>query len=150
MAGNPFAGLVTGKVSGSGTYLSPGFDGDLVIDRLEWKEELNEGGSALIVEMTILSSNSEKDPVGAKRSWFQKKNKSFDGAVLEFLYAVLKCDWKNDEDTANQIRANSPSLMLAGLKGEFVGQRIHCVTRHKLTKENRKDFTQHVWSPAAE
>jgi hypothetical protein len=155
--GNPFAGLKTGKVSGAGQYLSPGFDGVLEVKKVEWLEELQTdgGGSALVVEFTIVESNNEtdekgkiKDPVNATRSWFQKKNKSFDGAVLEFLYGMMKVDWKNDEDMAAKIREKSPDLMAKALdNAAFNGKRVRCRTIQKTTKENKKPFTKHIWSP---
>ena len=151
---NPFAGLKTAKVSGSGSYLSKDFDGVLQIDKVEYNERLNDGGAALIVEMTVLESNNSTDangkltdPVGAKRSWFQKENTSFPGAVLEWLYACLKCDFKQDEAKAETIRNNAETLMEGALKGKFDGYKIRCRTTYKQTKVKKMDFTRHVWGP---
>lgn len=144
---NPaFAGLPTAKVFGKGNYLS--FPGEyaIKIENLIYRD-IEAGGSALIVEFEVVESNNPKDPVGARRSWFQGKNPSFAGAVLEFLYAVVGVDWKNDEATAEEIKKQAPGLMSEGLEGGFKGQFVRVTTFPKKTKVKKSDFTVHVWTP---
>lgn len=156
---NPFAGMVKSQVYGGGNYLSPDFEGLLKIEEVIWNAELQTdgGGQALIVEFTVLESNETKDangkvldPVGVKRSWFQKKNKSFESAALEFLYGVLKVDHKNDTELADKVKAKSADLMWeACQKPIFKGKLVRCRTIAKPKKENKNEkFTKHIWSPA--
>lgn len=147
---NPFAGLPSAQVFGKGNYLAQGGEYVISIEGMEYKD-LFKGGSALIVEFEVVESNNDKDPVGSKRSWFQSKNASFGGAVLEFLYAVLGTDYKNDPAAAAEVQKASADLMQAALeKNEFKGQKVRVSTSHKLTKEAKKDFTVHVWTPYTE
>jgi hypothetical protein len=147
MAANPFAGLKTASISGSGSYLDPaGGEYVLKIENIMFKEELQSGGQAMIVDLEVIESTNPKDPPGSKRNWFQAKNASFGGAVLEFLYAVLKVDYKQDQDLAAQVQSESPELMQAGLEGKFNGTVVRCTTKHKITKAKQKPFTVHSWS----
>ena len=148
MAANPYSGLKTAKTSGSGNYLDPG-GGEYVlrITGIQHKDDLQDGGQATIVDFEVVESTNPKDPKGATRNWFQKKNQSFDGAILEFLFAVLKIDPNASPELVEKVQAQSPDLMWAGLQGKFNGQLVRCTTKHKLTKVNKKDFTRHCWSP---
>jgi len=145
---NPFAGLTLANVSGSGNYLdSDGGEYVLKIDNVIYRDNLQNGGQALIVDFEVIESTNPKDPVGAKRNWFQSKNTSFGGAVLEFLYAILRVDYQVDLKTAEVVKQKSPDLMTAALGGGFNGKLVRCKTRHKMTKVAKKDFTQHTWKP---
>lgn len=150
MTMNPFSGLKTAKMFDNGEYLEPGEYEAQLTDVL-WKK-VEEGYNALIVEFTLLSSTNEKHPAGKKRSWFQKENKSFTSAALEFVVAACGYDRKDPKDKEiidAKIQPVADDILLKAVtSGVLRGRKVRIVVTHKLTKENKKDFHRYAWAPA--
>lgn len=96
-----FEGLDKKEVSGNSRHPALGV-GDFVV-RIEDVIFLKTRGKgdAFIVEYTVVeSSNPEKDPVGAKRTWYQSYQDVdiAQGETLKFMYACLGFDAKRDRD----------------------------------------------------
>ena len=110
-------------------------------------------GLATIVEFTVVESDSPDDPVGAKRTWFQKmtnKQVAF-GAIKEFLYALNGVDRHADPEAAKKLDLEMESIMDAvesdseALKGERIGVNTLVIMTQK---EPRHEFTRLNWKGA--
>ncbi len=152
-AHNPFAGVRGAEIFSSGQYLEEGrykFKiGDLI-----WKK-LEAGGNALIVEGEILESTNVKHPVGAKRTWFQKENKSFKSEAKAFCYAACGYDHRNPEHAkpiAEKVEPNCETILFKALtEGVLRGRLVYVdVTNKAQANDPTKNFSKHTFSPADE
>lgn len=112
-------------------------------------------GLATIVEFTVVSSDDPDDPVGSKRTWFQKmtnKQVAF-GAIKEFLYALNGVDRHADPEAAQKLDASMESIMDSveqdpeALKGEKVAVNTLIIMTQK---EPRHPFTRLNWKGVQE
>jgi hypothetical protein len=150
-----FEGLSEAKLFENGVFLQPDHDYKIKVDRLLVKKA-RKGFNAFIMEGTILSSTSDKDPVGAKRSWLQKMEPTETAwpALKGFFYALLGYSFNSDKEflAANvdpQLKALANSAVQdAGDKPQpFKGRTIGVRTSGIITKAAQKPFTRHDFYP---
>lgn len=152
---NPFAGLRDKNIHENGQYLEAGGRYKLEVQKIILKET-RKSGKGFIVECTVLeSSNLDKDPVGAKRSWFQSM-KDLDvafPAIKAFLYAVLGYDY-GDPKQKEYLKAKVDPVIETitfeacdETKNPFKGRTVGVETTAKITKEKKQNFTRHDFFP---
>ncbi len=153
MNANPFAGLNSAKTSQSGVYLSDGRYKLKISKCVYFKTEA--GPYAFIAELLVTeSSDPDKHPVGAARTWYQSDNKSFKPELKAFYYAATGY---NERDPAQEkfIRENieqrSEAVMQKAVTHQVLGGRE--ITVDVNTKPQKgdptKSFTKHVFTPAS-
>lgn len=132
-------GFGNAEVTKKGNYLTPG----RYVLRINNTPliSLFGGGEAFIVEGELVeSSDPEKHPVGAERSWFKslKFAKSAFGEMKAFMYAVLGYDPSTAEGKA-KIEALQPTIEAAMQsvieQNRFRGQLV----RIEVTPREKKD-----------
>jgi len=152
---NPFAGLREKGIYENGQYLEAGGRYELEIQKIILKET-RRSGKGFIVECAVTkSSNEEKDPVGAKRSWFQSM-KDLDvafPAIKAFLYAALGYDY-SDPKQKEYLRAKVDPVIETitfeacdESKNPMRGRKVGVETTAKITKEKKQNFTRHDFFP---
>lgn len=153
---NPFAGLRNANIFETGQYLAADGRYLLQIEKIILKET-RKSGKGFIVECTVVeTSNEEKDPVGAKRSWFQSM-KDLDvafPAIKAFLYAALGYDYSKKEDKEYLKAKVEPIIDTVTFqacdetRNPFKGRKVGVETTAKVTKEKKQNFTRHDFFPA--
>jgi len=100
-----------------------------------------------IVEFTILESSNESRPVGMQCSWSTKLNidmgpinmKRFVGAALGYA-SVQEIDASVDSKLCRYTTTDAQP---------FTGVQVHCQCRNIITQGEKKQFTEHRYSPMA-
>ena len=148
---NPFAGVGSAKVFGSGQYLEPG-EYEFEIEKMIF-QKVNAGGNALIVEGKLTESNNEKHPVGASRTWYQAQNESFESECKSFCMAAVGYD-HGDASQADAIRTKlSPevieTILLKGVtEARLKGRKVKIKVYAKEKKKKKGEFfNKHVFKP---
>lgn len=150
-----FAGLSDAKLFENGVFLQPDHDYKMKVERLLVKKA-RKGFNAFILEGTILSSTSDKDPVGSKRSWLQKMEPEETAwpAIKGFFYALLGYNYAEDKafllaNVDPQLNALAKSAIEdSGPKPQpFKGRTVGVRTTGTITKAAQKPFTRHDFYP---
>lgn len=85
-------------------------------------------GDAFIVEYTIVESSSPKEPVGAKRSWYQSMTNRpvAMGEIVKFMYAALGYEQKRDEARiATEVTPNIKAWTNAACKEKILNGKVN-------------------------
>lgn len=149
MGANLFQGAKGKQLSQQGVYMTPGFDGEVKIERCLVQK--GRKGINYIAEFEITKSSSTEHPVGAKRSWIQSLRDEDIGfrAVKSFCVAAAGIDVKK-ADSAKALEAfenECEQIMTASDRDHgniFAGKTLRLETTNKPTKAGTP-FTLHVW-----
>lgn len=145
-----FGGIKEAQENGKLPWLSPGFQGDVNIDRMVYKITRGKGEPAVITEFTVLSTNMPKEhPVGSRRSWYQsmKEKQTGLGALKGFLYGVFGAA-KTDVAKRAMVDDRSEEVLdeAVGEKQVLANKRLH-VQCDTIQKKDKTDFTLYTWGP---
>lgn len=146
-----FAGARNAPVFERGIYMEPNNKFLLKLTRT-FVKATREKGDAFIAEFEIVESTSPTQKVGSKVNWYQglvKKDIAF-GSIKELFYALLgKSLQNNAEEIRRDIDPEIEELMQEAVTSNSLADTlVRCQTSVRVTKD-KKDFTQHTWSPAA-
>lgn len=148
-----FKGINKAKISETGNYLPPDFDGVVEITRTIIKETRKKG-PAFIVDLRIVESNLDDVPVEKEFNWFQKMTDTDIAfpAIKAFFAAAAGVDPRDDE-ALGEIEDNIEEALEDAVqnpddpeKNMLIGLQVRVITSHKETQEG-KDFTRHDWRP---
>ncbi len=143
-------------IGGGGNYLPAGFNGDVKIKRCQLHKGF-QADEAFIAEFEILSTNMPgKVDEGTSASWYQgklnhpKMRGTALGEVKGFVAAVCGIDPRDAKAIKERVDPELVALMEAvtGEENAFEGRTVHVETWNKVTKEQKKDFTKHAFSPS--
>lgn len=144
-----FDGIEDAEIYERGVYMSGGFDGEVEILKTI-QNRSRKGDDAFIVDMRIVSGGTQKDPNGAKRSWYVKHNDSFHGNVKVWAAAIMGYESSDKEGIAEKVAPRLKNLLLKAVANpednKFIGRRVHLVTATIETRAGG-EFTRHDWSP---
>lgn len=150
---NLFSGAKGKALSQQGVYMTPGFDGDVKVERCLVQKTRK--GQAYIVEFEVVKSANPQHPVGAKRSWIQSLNDQDIGfrAVKAFCVAASGINPKLAEDAKKleEFENQCEEIMTASDREHgnvFAGTVLRLETTNKPTKKG-EPFTLHVWTTSA-
>lgn len=143
-----FKGLAAAKTFESGTYLTEG-DYRVEVQKV-FVKATRKDGDAFIVEYKVTeTSNPEKHPIGATRSWYQSmKDKDIAFSAMKgFFAAMLKLDTHNEKEMAQLDAQIEDVAEKAVSENALKDQSVNVKCWNKVTKEKKKDFTVHQFSP---
>lgn len=154
--------METATIGGGGNYLPSGFNGVVRIKRCHFHKGF-EQDLAFIAEYEVIESNMPGIAVGASYSWYQgkledkKMRTTALGEIKGFIAAVIGIDPGNksavDAEVAPQLRTlignglGDTEALITGTANGFEGECVHVETWNKVTRENKKDFTKHKFTP---
>jgi hypothetical protein len=142
-----FDGIGNAKVFENGVFLQADNEYKLQVDRMLVKKA-RKGYNLFIMEATVLTSTSDKDPVGSKRSWVQKLDDAdtAEPAMKAYMYALLGYSWPQDKDFLKaQVDPQLTKLTENGVSeaNPFKGRSIGVRTVNTTTKAKCLPFTRH-------
>jgi hypothetical protein len=165
-----FAGMDSAKPMGNGQYVK-GEGKFVVTTKRMW---VNDGhkGRFFIVEFSIDSSTSDKDPVGCTRSWAvpltgERAKYSF-GDIKNLIFALVGQNPKDVGDPSENpaLHSEATQLVMAACDPAYakkngldatllIDQQVQLETNAKETRPKPGQsvggtFTVHTWSPATE
>lgn len=149
-------------IGGGGNYLPAGFKGAVQIKRCQWHKGFQQD-LAFIAEYEVIESNLPNVAVGASFSWYQgkledkKMRKTALGEIKGFIAAVLGIDPSDkaavDSEVAPQLQGligsgpGDERAFVTGTDNGFENECVRVETWNKVTRENKKDFTKHKFTP---
>lgn len=154
MGANLFAGAKGKALSEQGVYFTPGFDGEVEVQRCMVKKARK--GQMYLVECIVTKTDSKEHPVGAKRTWIQSLQDEDIGfrSVKAFCVAASGIDTKSAADQPKLLafEEECEGIMTASdyqHGNVFAKAKLRLETTNKPTKAGGP-FTLHVWTAKKE
>lgn len=147
-----FAGLREAKTFQKGVYFLQDCKYKLKIKKTH-VIETQDKGDAFIAEFEVLECSDPRHVPGFEVSWYQglvNKNVAF-GQLKLFFYACMGADPNNSKDAGKiqEIDAEIEDAMKEAVEtNSLEGTVLFCQTKKAITKKNRVEITEHLWSPA--
>ena len=138
------------KVFENGVTLQPDNEYKLEVQRMLVKKA-RKGYNLFILEAKVLTSTSDKDPVGSQRAWIQKLDDAdtAEPAMKAYMYALLGYEWSRDKEFLKaQVDPQLTALTEAGVSdaNPYKGRQIGVRTVGTTTKGKGLPFTRHDFS----